>query len=280
MTLLTIDEEKCKRDGLCVRECPFMLITQPDPKSVPFTNQGADKLCLNCGHCVAVCPHGALSHRNMSADECLEIKKELVVDVAQVEQLLRSRRSIRAFKDKVVPQDVLEKLIDLAHYAPTAHNDQEVQWVVVSGFENVKKIAGMAVDSMREIIKNNPDSPINVNLGMIVGAWDMGLDVVCRNAPHFICAHAEHGTSPFSEYYPLDCATALAYVELAAPSLGLGTCWNGIVLSNIAKWQPLRDFLGIPEMNICYGALIAGYPKVKYYRMPLRNTPRVIWNQG
>lgn len=279
MTLLKIDEEKCKRDGLCVSECPFMLITQLDPESVPSVNPGADKLCINCGHCVAVCPHGALSHKNMSADQCPEIKKQLIVNIEQVEQLLKSRRSIRAFKDKIVPQKDLDRLIQMADYAPTAHNDQEVEWLVVSGAENVKKVAGMAVDAMRESLKNKPDSSLNKSLQLIIGAWDMGIDVVCRNAPHLIFTHAEHGKSPFSAYYPIDCAMALAYLELAAPSFGIGTCWNGLVLSNIDKWKPLRDFLEIPEKNQCHGALMAGYANVKYYRIPLRRNPAINWKK-
>ncbi len=280
MALLTIDEEKCKRDGFCVRECPFMLINQTDSESVPFTNPGSEKVCINCGHCVAVCPHGALSHEKMKMEACPSIKKELIVGIDQVEQLFRTRRSIRLFKDQVIPQKDLEKLIDLAHYAPTAHNDQDVQWLVISGFDNVKKFSSLAVDSMRDTIKNNPGSTLSMSLGRVVGAWDMGIDVVTRNAPHLIITHAEYETSPVSEFYPTDCATALSYVELAAPVMGIGTCWNGMFSSNVPKWKPLQDALGIPETNRCYGALTAGYPKVKYYRMPLRNAPRVIWNQG
>lgn len=279
MALLTFNEEKCTRDGLCVRECPFMLIFQAGPDAVPAVNPGAEKVCIHCGHCVAVCPHGAISHEQMPVDACPPIKKERKVGVDQVEQLFRTRRSVRQFKDQVIPQQDLERLIDLAHYAPTAHNGQEVQWLVVSGVDNVKRCAGLAIDSMREAIKQNPDSPANKSLGMFVGAWDMGIDVITRNAPHLILTHVEHGASPFSALHPTDCATALAYLELAAPAMGIGSCWNGMILSTI-KWPPLREALGIPEKHRCYGALMVGYPDVKYYRMPLRNEPKIIWNNG
>lgn len=279
MALLTIDEKKCARDGLCVSECPFMLITQQDSQSVPTTVPGADKLCINCGHCVAVCPHGALSHRSMRADECPETRKELTVDIAQIEQMLKSRRSIRAFKDKIIPQNEIEKLIEIANYAPTAHNDQEVEWVVLSGVENVKKVAEMTVDSMRATIAEDPDSKLNASLRLIVGAWDMGIDVICRNAPHLLFTHARHGRSEISGYYPIDCATALAYVEIAAPAFGIGTCWNGLVLSNVEKWQALRDYLEIPENHKCHGALMAGYANVKYHRIPLRRRPFINWKK-
>lgn len=277
MQLLTIDEEKCRKDGLCVKECPFMLIMQTDASSIPFTHPGSEKLCLQCGHCVAVCPHGALSHKDMGVDECPPILKENKVHEAQIEQLFRSRRSVRAFKDKVVPRDVIQKLIDLASFAPTAHNDEEVEWIVVSGVDQVKKMAGMAIDQMRSDIQQNPKSAGAMSMNLIVGAWDMGLDVVLRNAPHVLVAHTEYGKSPFSEYYPADCATALAHVELAAPVFGLASCWSGMFLSAIGQSKAIRETLGVPEGNRCFGALMFGYPSVKYYRMPLRKSPKIIW---
>jgi len=279
MTFITIDESKCKYDGLCVNECPLMLIAQPEPKAVPFVNPTTEALCIRCGHCVAVCPHGALSHKNMNAGDCPTIKKELKLSIAQTEQFLRSRRSVRAFKPDEVDRGVIEKLIDLAHYAPTAHNDQEVEWLVISGVDHVKKFAGMAVDSMRDTIAQQPDSPLSQPLNLVVGAWDMGFDAVARNAPHLVVAHTDPGRSPHAEYHPIDCATAVAYMELAAPEYGVGTCWNGMFHSNIARWKPLREALGIPEQNECHAALMLGYSTVKYYRTPLRKSPRVIWSK-
>ena len=65
MTLFTIDPEKCKRDGICVNECPARIIVQADKDSVPSLVEGGEALCINCGHCVAVCPHEAFSLKTM-----------------------------------------------------------------------------------------------------------------------------------------------------------------------------------------------------------------------
>ena len=62
MGLLIIDEEKCRKDGICVRECPMVIIKQKDENSFPEMAPGGEDICNACGHCVAVCPHGALSH--------------------------------------------------------------------------------------------------------------------------------------------------------------------------------------------------------------------------
>ncbi len=61
--MLTIDENLCKKDGLCVTECPVSVITMKDKDSIPQAVEGAEITCLKCGHCVAVCPHAALSHK-------------------------------------------------------------------------------------------------------------------------------------------------------------------------------------------------------------------------
>lgn len=276
MSLIIVDEGKCNRDGLCVKECPVALLAQEDKKSIPRAAEGAEKMCIHCGHCVAVCPSGALSLADIAVDDCLPIKKELTIHADQVEQFFRSRRSIRNFKDQEAPKETIAKLIDLARYAPTAHNDQAVEWIVISGKEEVKKYTELAIDYMRQLLQDDPELGKKKHFDLLVGAWDMGFDAISRSAPHLIIAHATKAAA-FSKYYPVDCATALGYMELAAPSLGLGTCWNGMFLTAVNQWTPLQDALSIPKSNGCYGALMAGIPAVKYYRMPTRKEPRVVW---
>ena len=62
MSLFQIDEKKCKRDGVCVAECPLKIIAMRDASSVPEPMPDAKERCIRCGHCVAVCPHGAFTH--------------------------------------------------------------------------------------------------------------------------------------------------------------------------------------------------------------------------
>lgn len=131
MPLITVDETKCKRDGICVSECPFALLSQKDPGAVPEAGPHAGMLCMRCGHCVAVCPHGALSLTGMDEADYPPARKDLLLTPDQAEHFLRSRRSIRQYKDKSAPRELLQKLVELARYAPTAHNDEEVRWLVI-----------------------------------------------------------------------------------------------------------------------------------------------------
>jgi ferredoxin len=102
MTLITIDEAKCNKDGLCVMDCPAGIIRQADKNSVPVMVDQGEKVCLRCGHCVAVCPQGALDYTDVPLAASPETGKELVPDTARASQFLRTRRSIRLFKEKPV----------------------------------------------------------------------------------------------------------------------------------------------------------------------------------
>jgi ferredoxin len=74
-------------------------------------------------------------------------------------------------------------------------------------------------------------------------------------------------TPEFEEYY----------FELFAPTLGLGSCWGGYFYSAVNAYPPLFEALGLPADHRAYGAVMVGYAKLKYQRLPLRNEPRVSW---
>ncbi len=109
MSLLNVDPEKCNRDGICIEVCPAGIIEFKEKDACPTLIDGGELFCINCGHCVAVCPHGAMSHKIMKSVDCPPVKKELFLTPEQVEQFLRYRRSIRAYKDKTVEKALLTR---------------------------------------------------------------------------------------------------------------------------------------------------------------------------
>lgn len=273
MSHLMINKEKCTRDGICAETCPMGLIERKDDQSFPSPTENAETLCVECGHCVAVCPHGALSLKTIAPEQCLPIRKEWQFTPEQAEHFLRSRRSIRVYKDKPVDKEVLARLIKIATFAPSGHNSQPVQWLVIYDRREVQKLAGLVIDWMRYMLKQQPDAAKLLHMDRVVDRWEKGKDAVCRNAPHVIVAHAHKE----DRRAPVASTIALAYLELAAPSLGLGACWAGYFNAAATFWPPMQKALTLPEDHISLGAMMIGYPKYTYYRLPPRKEPQIIW---
>lgn len=275
MGFFTIDEKKCKRDGICVAECPLRILEMKDPSMPPTPVEGAANICIKCGHCVAVCPHGAFSHSAMSAEDCPSVREDMSLSIEHVEHFLRARRSIRSYQDKAVEQAKLSKLIDIAHYAPTGHNSQQLKWLAINSYEAVQEMAGMVVDLMRHMITAKHTMADKYRLSGFVKDWEAGTDRICRGAPCLLVVHAP------KDYMlaQADCTIALSFLDLAAPSFGLGTCWAGLFMMAASQWLPLKDALALPEGNACFGAMMIGYPKYKYHRLPLRAKADITWSK-
>jgi nitroreductase len=79
---------------------------------------------------------------------------------------------------------------------------------------------------------------------------------------------------------PTTCTIALTYLELAATSMGLGGCWAGYFNAAATLFPPMMKALGLPEGHQCYGAMMVGYSKFNYHRLPTRNTPEILWRMG
>jgi len=273
MGLLTVDESKCKKDGLCAAECPTVIINIKKKKSFPFMVDGGEEICLRCGHCVAVCPHGALTHVQVPIEKSPSIKKELHIDKGQAVQFLRSRRSIRFFQEKPVEKEILQELIEIARYAPSASNAQPVEWIVYTNKEKIRHLAQLTIDWMRDTLEKEPAGETASYLPLIVAGWDMGYDAVLRNAPALIVASA-HKTAGSGM---VDVSLAMSYLDLMAPMMGLGTCWAGLLQNAIKAWKPITAALAIPEEYVHHYPMILGYAKTKYHRLPERQQPKITW---
>ncbi len=273
MSFLFVDPDKCKRDGICVSDCPAQIIELKNKSSVPDLISGGEELCINCGHCVAVCPTGAMSLRTMPSEKCPGLDKSLLPNNAQMDHFLRSRRSIRVYRDKPVEKKILESLIDVARYAPSGHNLQPVSWIVISERSEMKRLAAIVIDWMRCMLQTNPAVAQSMHFDRPIAAWENGVDRILRGAPHLIIAH---GPSDLPASVPA-CIIALTYLELATHSSGLGACWAGYFNSAATYYKPMQDALSLPPGQQCFGAMMIGYAKNEYHRLPLRNDPTIEW---
>lgn len=270
--MITINTELCKKDALCVLECPVSILAMEDTDSVPALVEGGEQSCLGCGHCVAVCPHGALSHRDIPITSCPEIDRTQTINQVQAVQFLRSRRSVRVFQEREVEREKIEKLIKIASYAPTGSNLQMVEWAVYNDRAKLREISALTVDWMRATLRTSPNlAP--AYMSRLVDAWEAGHDLVFRNAPSVILGmvnkDARNGL--------VDTTIALTYLDLAAPKLGLGTCWAGLLQGAMMNYPPVKEVMGISDNYPFHYPMMVGYNKVKYYRMVERKEPQISW---
>jgi len=273
MGLLIVDEDKCKQDNLCVADCPVQIMHMPEG-GYPQVIAGAEAFCIACGHCVAVCPFGAISHPQVKSEDCPPIVKENAVSQAQAKQFLRSRRSIRQFKkDANASRAELEQLMDMARYAQTGHNSQSIHWKIYTKPADVHDVAAGVAAWMERLVEKNDPMAQMMNMAVIVKAFKNGVDFIMRGAPHLAVCHA-HAEDRFADR---SADIALTYLELYAPTLGLGTCWAGYFQAAALFWPPLQALLDLPEGHVVKAGLMIGKPNVKYFRCPERKALRAQW---
>jgi len=186
---------------------------------------------------------------------------------------MKSRRSVRAYRGQPVPRETLERLIDIARYAPSGHNSQPVRWLVIQDSREVTRLAVIVVDWMRMSISRDLQVAELLHFDFLVADWDRGVDRIMRGAPHAILAHApaDHPTAPQAA------TIALSHVELAAYALGLGACWAGFLQACAAFHPPMKAALGLPDGHVSLGAMMIGYPEHRFARIPVRKEAKVTW---
>ncbi len=273
MSLFTIDADKCRHDGICAAVCPLRLILPADKEHLPQAITGAQDLCINCGHCAAACPHGALELAAMPLARFGAIRPELKISPAQAEQFLRARRSIRNFKPEELPRETLQHLIEVARYAPSGHNVQPVEWLVISGREKLMELAAQVVAWMEAVIQSGDPLASLMHLERVVEFWRQGRDPILRGAPHLVMVHAAKA----ERTAPQACTLAIGFLDLAAQANQLGACWAGFFNLAGMVYPPLKKALGLPEGHIPHGSLMLGRPAETYWRIPDRKPASITW---
>jgi len=273
MPIFSIDQDRCRKDGLCAAVCPRGIIRIEVDTTFPEPAIDADEQCIHCGHCRAVCPHGALSLAKFDPAQWPESDFSLLPSHEQLSQLIRGRRSTRAYKSLVVERSTIERLINVARYAPTARNSQLLQWLVIDSEAELNALKNHTIAWMQELVQNKDPRAAAYGFAEVLKAWEEGNDPILRGAPSLIILHAP-------AIYPvgiIDSTIAMTTFELTASAEQIGTCWAGFLIIAIKEWQPLRDAVSLPDGNVLTTAMMVGYPKYRYTRLPERNAPQIIW---
>lgn len=273
MLNFVIDPDKCDRCGLCVSDCPRNLIhLESDTDAIPYIPKEKEELCFDCQHCMAICPHGALSIGGHSLDQCMPIPGHLP-DTTALETLIKGRRSMRQFAQDDLDQDLIEHLLEVASHAPTGVNVQQVHFHVIKERRSMDIFRRHCMNELSAVIKRGKLPEKRSYFTDFVRLWEeKGIDSLFRGAPHLVVT-----SSPAKLPTPeTDGIIALATFELYAATHEVGTLWDGLALWAIRDIAPtLRHTLGIPSDHVIGYVMAFGKPGVKYQRTVQRDKARI-----
>ena len=199
-------------------------------------------------------------------------KPELEINFEQCAQLVKTRRSIRAYKDDPVPREIISRLIDTARYAPTGANQQNVKWLVIDDKEKMSRIREIGADYVLETVKANFPAYAQA-LNFFNKRREAGYDIFLHGAPAIVCTYGTNQMPAPST----NCIIALSYFDLLAHSAGLSCCWLGFFTNAVNNFDPIKEIVALPPENEVYASMIVGFPKYKYQRIPVRNPAEIIW---
>jgi nitroreductase/NAD-dependent dihydropyrimidine dehydrogenase PreA subunit len=290
MSWVTIDQEKCNECGICAKRCTRCFTNNDGVISVQ-----ADEDCCNlCGHCVALCTPSAITHHLMDMGNFPPLGHPVPLKADEFIRLVRQRRSYRTFREKVLPREDIEKLVAMSRYCPTGSNMQSVQIKLITNRERIKQLSDLTVEFFMEMIdqvdqkiselasggkdipKELSERKLYVDRYRRMGqAKDLGIDPILHNAPLVMIFHSPPNPSTPKD----DCVIAAQTVVLGAMTLGLGTCYIGL-LTNAALNSPrVYQTLDLPSGNTPYCVLVLGYPKLKFQRAIDRKPLTVQWEE-
>jgi nitroreductase len=142
--------------------------------------------------------------------------------------------------------------------------------IVIDNREELRKLSGIVADWM---LVNMTEFALSMHMDRTLGRREQGHDVILRDSPALVIAHAEK-TDRLAQS---TCTISLSYLELAATSMNLGGCWAGHFNAPATTFPPMISALALPEGHQCFGAMMVGFPKYQYKRLPPRKQPVINW---
>lgn len=241
--------------------------------------------CIVCGHCVGVCPTGAIEHSEFPETKVHAFDYSDYPTAEQMMLLCRARRSNRAFSDKPIPEEWLAQILEAAHCAPTASNAQGVEFTLVTDPVKMGQITsftlGVFGKALRKLKKPllrplvklmMPDAlryiPVFERLQR---EYEQGNDLILRKAKAVILIH----TPKESRFGCQDANLAYQNGSLMAECLGVSQFYTGFVCSAIQQEGEggLEKALGI-EGRI-HAGMALGMPAFRYVNYMDRKVVRV-----
>ena len=275
-----VDFDRCTSCGLCVKVCKGGPLHLDNGRLVVHAAHGVG--CFACGHCAAICPQSCITieGRDLAAGDIVPLPpKESLASYDQLYSLLLTRRSIREFLNREVPQETIDKILRAASTAPMGIPPSDVGVLIFQGFEKVqvfKKDMLVALQAMRKIFSG----PMLTLWRPFIGqeACELFKTFLLPAIDGYLQKDQEGGDwfsygaplgmlfygSAYSD--PTDSVIAATYAMIAAESLGLGSCILGFPAPILKRNKKLAAKYKLPPKAQPGMMVIFGYPAVKFQR--------------
>lgn len=288
MSIVVIDPERCRKDGLCASICQKVLSWEGKGSVPEVAHVGS---CNSCGHCVLICPSGAIRQIDCPPEGIHPVQPNLMPSYEQVREMIVSRRSTRTFKKRPVEKEIVEKVIDGARFAPSAKNSQSTGFIVVQDKTLLSAIASSTAEWLGKAAKKlkNPvwrklylmrESQDAEAVARWVGQFELilekmrrDIDLVLFEAPALLLFHADSTIRFANENANL----ALQNATFVASSLGLGNFYTGYVVLACNNDKTIPKLLELPGKHKIYAGLALGYPEITFSRWIDRNPANITW---
>jgi nitroreductase len=188
----------------------------------------------------------------------------------ELSEAIKGRRSVRRFRPDPVPRDVIERILELAQWAPSAMNRQDWRFIVVEGEkkEALLKITATAFEYFRPILeKNFPDKP------KVIDASKRFFETY-GGAPVVIVAYGGHFATGKEDPYSV--SLAVQNLLLAVHNEGLGAVWADAAA--FYKEKEINELMAMEGRKLIT-LIPIGYPDETPRAAP-RQEGRVRWVQN
>ncbi|SFR54467.1 nitroreductase family protein [Anaeromicropila populeti] len=270
-----VNEEKCIGCGVCVSDCPLQLITIAENKKASIINE----TCMKCGHCLAVCPSEAISTDDYDMNEVKTYHEEdFSISPEHLLDFIKSRRSVRHFKNQPVEKEKLEKIIEAGRFTASGTNSQDVSYTVIT--DKLAEIKDMAYAGLLQKSDYIYATTTEDNDGarryadMLSKFYQAYKNDPEHNDPLFNHAPAAIIVTASN---PVNAALASSNMELMIHACGLGGFFNGFFVFATEGNPALLNTLNIPTGKFIITCLMVGYKDVDYLRTVPRKAADITW---
>ena len=284
-----VDIDSCTKCQACANECNYYYFESDKL----YFHEEMEEHCIECGKCVAICPVNAIRLKNHQ-NETLIIAppKEELPSFDSLSKLFQTRRSRRQFKDKPVPKDIIEKMLDVAgRYSATGDNQENVYFTIVQDREILKRLSVECSIQVKNLVEKfeNPQGRESLasvfslemmnKINAVIPSFKRRLKLIERGEEvwrwdaEIIILHSPKDSVSLIE----NCALAANQIMLAAETLGLGTCSLGYINTFLNQFRNISKVVKLPLKHVAGYTLAIGYPKAHYYRIPARKPLKAKW---